>query len=77
MTNDRKAVFEVPIKIEKEDRGDVVEVMRDGSVIRILEKAELPDAWIELSNKWDYPSNYDDYGLHKVIPKCKWPGDDR
>jgi hypothetical protein len=77
VTKDKKVVFEVPIPIEKEDRGDVVEVKRDGSVIRILEKAELPDAWIELSNKWDYPLNYDDYGLNKIIPKCKWPGDDR
>lgn len=77
VTNDKKVVFEVPVPIDKEDRGDVVEIKRDGSVVKILEDKQLPDGWIELSNKWDYPLNYDDYGKNRVIPKCKWPGDDR
>jgi hypothetical protein len=77
ITNDRKVVFEVPVEIEREDRGDVVEVKRDGTVLQILEKEQIPDSWIELTNKWDYPLNYDDYGKDRVIPKCTWPGDDR
>lgn len=77
VTNDKKIVFEIPVKIEKKDRGDVVEVKRDGTIIQILEKQQHPDSWIELCNKWDYPLNYDDYGKDKIIPKCTWPGDDR
>lgn len=77
VTNDRKVVFEIPVQIEKQDRGDVVEVQRDGTVIRILEKQEHPDNWIELCNKWDYPLDYSTYGVDRLVPKCKWPGDNR
>lgn len=77
VTSDRKVVFEVPVMIDKKDRGDVVEVKRDGTVLRILDKKQVPDSWIELVNKWDYPLNYDDYGKDRVIPLCTWPGDSR
>jgi len=51
LTKERRAVFEIGVKIEKEDWGDVVEVNRDGVVIKNWGRDAVPDSWDEVEGK--------------------------
>jgi hypothetical protein len=68
-TSDGKRLFEVPLKIEKEDRHDKLEVKRDGTVIRVVGKRTVPDSYSEVSTKWNLS---DEFAENRRIPKCKW-----
>jgi len=70
-TSDGKRLFEVPLKIEKEDRGDKLEVRVDGTVIKVVGKRTVPDSWLEISNKWNLNDDFAEYE-NRRIPKCKW-----
>lgn len=70
-TSDNRAVFEIPARIEKEDRGDLIEVKRDGTVVRIVEDGS-PDSWAEVGVKWGFDLDYNLYSRYKRLPKCTW-----
>ena len=71
LTEDKRPVFEIPAKIEKEDRGDLIEVKKDGTVLRIVKRMK-PDTWGQVATKWGYDLDYDKYGKFKRLPRCTW-----
>lgn len=72
-TADGKAVFEIPFYVEKEDRGDVVEVTRDGRVLKILPRETIVDTWIDVCIHLgiDVPI-YEEWSGDRMLPKVRW-----
>jgi hypothetical protein len=70
-TSDKKQVFEIPAPIAKEDRGDLIEVKRDGTVMGIVKNMK-PDGWSEVATKWGFELEYDKYGKYRRLPRCTW-----
>jgi hypothetical protein len=74
-TDDGKSIFEVPFYVEKEDRGAVCEVTRDGKVLRILPRKTNVDSWADVCVHLGLHPDYEKYIYGRLLPKCDWPDD--
>lgn len=70
-TFDKHPVFEVPIKIDKEDWGDYVRVSASGKVSKVASTG-YADSWADVAKIFDLPMDYTEYRKNKTLPKCKW-----
>jgi hypothetical protein len=64
-------LFEIPIKMDKKERGDVLEVRANGEVIQNLGKTEA-DSWGEVCTKWGLDTDYKKYFRNRRLPKAIW-----
>jgi len=70
-THDKKPLFELQVKIDREDYGDIVEVSKKGSVVQILQKGTAVDTYSEVMRKWNLP-DFEEYSIYRM-PLGSWP----
>lgn len=71
VTHDKKPLFELGVKIDREDYGDIVEVSKKGEVVQILRHGTAVDTYSEVMRKWNLPS-FEEYSVYRM-PKGSWP----
>jgi hypothetical protein len=74
-SSDKKSVFSIPLVIDKEDWGDVVEVNEKGDVLKVMPDGFVPDSWDIVARKWDKPLIYEDWAHGIRLPRCNWISD--
>jgi hypothetical protein len=71
-TSDGRSIFTLPDYVEKEDRGDVVEVTCTGKVLRVLPKNTLPDTWMDVCIHLGLNPDYKTWSYENVLKTVEW-----